>query len=325
MPIINSVAQAQINKIAEDCKQIKPLVAIQCITYNHESYIRDALEGFVTQKTEFPFVAIVHDDASTDGTALIIREYAEKYPDIIKPIYETENQYSKKDGTLTKILNDAIEALNVKYVALCEGDDYWIDELKLKTQIDFLENNLEYGMCYTNSHILKNEKLSSFNVFNGSKSIGIRDMIIAGGGLCPTATIVLRFNIYKDFHKIISPLPVGDYPLQVYCAYKSEVRYLNIITSVYRFGNNGSWTAEKRKAMDIESRIANSRIIDQELNRITFGKYECLFDILEQLYCFKINLQYKGFIAALKYAPCLIHLKTAYKYFNYLYKLHIAD
>ena len=74
----------------------KPLVAIQCITYNHEPYIRDALEGFVMQKTDFPFVAIVHDDASTDKTADIIREYAEKYPDIIKPIFETENQYSKR-------------------------------------------------------------------------------------------------------------------------------------------------------------------------------------------------------------------------------------
>ncbi|MDE5714067.1 MAG: glycosyltransferase, partial [Muribaculaceae bacterium] len=71
------------------------VVAIRCCTYNHEPYIRDALEGFVMQKTDFPFVAIVHDDASTDRTAEIIREYAEKYPDIIKPIYETENQYSK--------------------------------------------------------------------------------------------------------------------------------------------------------------------------------------------------------------------------------------
>ena len=103
-----------------------PLLAIRCLTYNHEPYIRQCLEGFVMQKTDFSFIAIVHDDASTDNTADIIREYAEKYPDIIKPIYETENQYSKHDGSLGRIMNAAIPE-NVKYVAMCEGDDYWID------------------------------------------------------------------------------------------------------------------------------------------------------------------------------------------------------
>ena len=76
------------------------MVTILCLVYNHESYIRQCLEGFVMQKTNFRFEAIVHDDASTDGTAAIIREYAEKYPDINKPIFETENQYSKGDGSL---------------------------------------------------------------------------------------------------------------------------------------------------------------------------------------------------------------------------------
>lgn len=86
---INSTAKAHIDSIATTCTKIKPLVAINCITYNHEKYLRDTLDGFVMQKTDFPFVAIVHDDASTDGTAAIIREYVEKYPDIILPIYET--------------------------------------------------------------------------------------------------------------------------------------------------------------------------------------------------------------------------------------------
>lgn len=120
------------------------MVTIQCITYNHEPYIRQCLEGFVMQKTNFRFEAIVHDDASTDGTADIIREYAEKYPDIIKPIYETENQYSKHDGSLDRIMNDHTHG---KYVALCEGDDYWIDPLKLQKQVDLLEKYSECSMC----------------------------------------------------------------------------------------------------------------------------------------------------------------------------------
>ena len=101
----------------------KTLVAIKCTVYNHEPYLCDCLEGFVMQQTNFPFVAIVHDDASTDGSAAIIHEYEEKYPDIIKPIYETENQYSKRDGSVGRIMDEAIDATGAKYVAMCEGDD----------------------------------------------------------------------------------------------------------------------------------------------------------------------------------------------------------
>lgn len=125
----------------------QPLVAIHCLVYNHEPYLRDCFEGFVMQQTNFPFVAIVHDDASTDGSAAIIREYEEKYPDIIKPIYETENQWRKPDGSLTRIMNTAIEASGAKYVAMCEGDDYWTDPLKLQKQVDFMEMNPEYVLC----------------------------------------------------------------------------------------------------------------------------------------------------------------------------------
>lgn len=124
------------------------MVTIRCLAYNHEPYIRQCLEGFVMQKTNFRFEAIVHDDASTDGTAAIIKEYAEKYPDIIKPIFETENQYSKHDGSIRRIMN---EHTNGKYIALCEGDDYWTDPLKLQKQVNFLESHLEYTMSHTNN------------------------------------------------------------------------------------------------------------------------------------------------------------------------------
>ena len=124
-------------------KKESPLVSIRCLVYNHGPYLRQCLDGFVMQKTNFAFEAIVHDDASTDNSAEIIREYAEKYPDIIKPIYETENQYSKKDGSLNRIMIEAIHP-DAKYIAMCEGDDYWIDPLKLQKQVDFLEKNPDY-------------------------------------------------------------------------------------------------------------------------------------------------------------------------------------
>ena len=117
-------------------KDTRPLmVTIQCLTFNHEPYIRQCLDGFVMQKTNFRFEAVVHDDASTDGTAAIVREYAEKYPDIIKPILETENQYSKGDGILGRIM---AENRKGKYIAICEGDDYWIDPLKLQKQVYYM-------------------------------------------------------------------------------------------------------------------------------------------------------------------------------------------
>lgn len=120
------------------------IVSIWCATYNQEKYIRQCLDGFVMQKTNFRFEAIVHDDASTDGTSDIVREYAEKYPDIIKPIIETENQYSKQDGSLDRIM---YETCTGKYIAFCEGDDYWTDSLKLQKQLDYLEAHPECSCC----------------------------------------------------------------------------------------------------------------------------------------------------------------------------------
>ena len=125
-------------------------VTIRCITYNQKDYIRQCLDGFVMQRTNFRFEAIVHDDASTDGTDEIVREYAEKYPDIIKPIFETENQYSKHDGSLGRIMNANTRG---KYVAICEGDDYWTDPLKLQKQADFLDANPQCSLTY---HACKN-------------------------------------------------------------------------------------------------------------------------------------------------------------------------
>ena len=110
------------------------LLSIRCFVYNHEHYLRQCLEGFVMQKTNFAFEAIVHDDASTDNSAAIIREYAKKYPDIIKPIYETENLYSRHDGSLQRAVDNAISSSS-KYIAICEVVDYWTDPYKFQKQL----------------------------------------------------------------------------------------------------------------------------------------------------------------------------------------------
>ena len=124
-----------------------PLVSICCLTYNHAPFIRDCLEGFLAQQTTFPIEILIHDDASTDGTDAIIRQYTAQHPDIIFPLYETENQYSRGYAGKMDIVFNYSRARG-KYIAYCEGDDYWTDPLKLQRQVDFMESHPDYSVCF---------------------------------------------------------------------------------------------------------------------------------------------------------------------------------
>ena len=166
-----------------------PLVSIICITYNHEPYIRQCLDGFMMQKTNFPFEVLIHDDASTDMTADIIREYEARYPDVIKPIYQTENQYSKgvKIG-LTYLYPNA----KGKYIAECEGDDYWTDPLKLQKQVDYLENNPDCVLTCHQYKILQGIKEeSSTNWIQGISFYNITTFVSSEWFIQPL-TVVFR-------------------------------------------------------------------------------------------------------------------------------------
>lgn len=220
----------------EEKSSMPLMVTIRCITYNHEPYIRQCLNGFVMQKTNFRFEAIVHDDASTDGTADIIREYAEKYPDIIKPIYETENQYSKHDGSLRRIMDAHMRG---KYIALCEGDDYWIDPLKLQKQVDFLEANPEFGMCYTDFNIwYETKRKMDCSLFKNepqkfpAKYKTLKDWILAAGYVAPM-TWVVRRELFLTYPNIISV--DGTFALFSHFMNESKVHCLSSeTTAVYR-------------------------------------------------------------------------------------------
>jgi glycosyltransferase involved in cell wall biosynthesis len=213
-----------------------PMVSIRCITYNHEPYIRQCLEGFVMQKTNFKFEAIVHDDASTDHTADIIREYAAKYPDIIKPIYETENQYSKHDGSLRRIMDAACTG---KYIALCEGDDYWIDPLKLQKQVDFLEANSEYSMCFHKADTIfwPSGELSPLYQDLKEKDYTIDE--IAENWIVPTCSVVYR-SIFQNKIPKNKKFIHGDIVLFLTMATHGKVHCLNDKMSIYRRLSTGA-------------------------------------------------------------------------------------
>ena len=225
------------------------LVAIKCLVYNHEPYIRECLEGFVMQKTNFKFVAVVHDDASTDDTASIIKEYAEKYPEIIKPIFEKENQYSKKDGSLRRIMTDAIDATRAKYVAMCEGDDYWIDPYKLQKQVDFMEENICVVACCHNAfQVFENERRLFVNVNNASHYIVLEEMLCRWQ--IPTASLLYRREILKGKECLLGKYVNGDYALELTLLSCGRFYYDDSIMSVYRMhADSVSANLNKRQTM----------------------------------------------------------------------------
>ena len=243
-----------------------PLVSIQCLVYNHEPYLRQCLDGFVMQKTNFKFEAIVHDDLSTDGSAAIIREYAEKYPDIIKPIFETENQYSKHDGSLDRIMHEACKG---KYIALCEGDDYWIDPLKLQKQVDFMEANLDYSLCFHNAFYLMYEsrKVCIFvDKYCSDTDISVRDAIL--NWTAPTASMLYRSKLFQEFPNELTRIYSGDYSLFLILFARGKVRYIDQIMSVYRrVGTGITSTVDMKFAYSEHIRFLES------YNLFTKGRY----------------------------------------------------
>lgn len=247
-------------------------VTIRCIAYNQVAYIRDCLDGFVMQKTNFKFEAIVHDDASTDGTTEIIIEYAERYPDIIKPILEKENQWSKHDGSIARIVNSHIRG---KYVALCEGDDYWTDPLKLQMQYDEMEKHPEIDMC---SHIavsLKGGKIHGYrNPLKHSGIISVEQMIEGGGGIVATNSLFLRKEIFDDFLPFQKVLNV-DYSIQLRGALRGGVLFVNRCMSVYRVNAVGSWSerlkSDKTKVLNFHQKI--QEMLDS-FDVFTGGRYK---------------------------------------------------
>lgn len=227
-----------------------PLVSIRCSVYNHAPFLRQCLEGFVMQQTDFAFEAIVHDDASTDGSTDIIREYAQRYPDIIKPIYETENQYGK--GTIATKVEQAMHP-DSKYIALCEGDDCWTNPHKLQLQVSFLEAHPDYIMS---SHVYttldmetgKRELTNEYDDCQWDEYQGRQYRTFTVDNYfnywyVHTLTIVYRRREYMDEAKCkLYPYPLYDNITRYYIAKQGKCAYFRDDMATYRLHPGGIYS-----------------------------------------------------------------------------------
>lgn len=250
-------------------------VSICCAAYNHGPYLRQCLESFLMQRTSFAYEIWVHDDASTDDTADIIREYATRYPGMIHPVYQQVNQYSQ--GIRTIITSFLLPQTQGEYVALCEGDDYWTSPFKLQQQVDIMEKNTDCSLCFHGGVVIntKGRRTGSYVPYWQTRFVPIKDIIRWKHHFCLTASLLFRKRYLQDYPSFCRSCHVGDYPLVLFLSLCGRVCYLNEKMSVYRKGHAGSWTqAFKNENAELQNRQLQTEFdMLDGIDRFTDGEY----------------------------------------------------
>ena len=249
-------------------------VTVVCTAYNHEAYLRDALEGFVSQETDFPFEVLVNDDASTDGTAAILREYAAKYPDIIRPFYQEKNLYSQGVNIYDAVFYPVARG---EYIAACEGDDRWTDPHKLQLQVDFLDAHPEYSACVHNTlaHTVGGEEPDRVLFAEGEdRDVPFEQVIRGMSHAFHTSSILARREYIvnpPEFRNVAYRHGFTDYAVGVWLTLNGKVRFLDRCMSVYNISSGvASWSSNTAKHYD-------------KLKRFIVGEREMLRGVREQV------------------------------------------
>lgn len=224
----------------------EPLVSICAVCYNHGPYLKEALDHFLSQKG-VSFEILIHDDASKDDSQAIIRAYQKKYPDIIKPILQTENQYSQGITNISGAFN--FPRAKGKYIALMDCDDYWSDELKLKRETDYLEAHPDCMMCVHAAEV-RNDQGELVNKdlmrpYRGDRLLTPSEAVDKAGAF-PFGSMVFRKEIVETLPDYYVNCPVGDRPLELMAAARGSIVYFDRAMSVYRFNAAGSWTNDMK-------------------------------------------------------------------------------
>lgn len=257
------------------------MVSINCITYNHEAYITDTIEGFLKQETDFEVEILIHDDASTDRTADIIREYEAKYPEKFNVIYQTENKYST--GVFISRLNE--ERAKGKYIALCDGDDYWTDPHKLQKQVDYMEAHPDCTLCFHDAYVETEGQLhTDWRVIpwmpeNRKLASSVARTYDAGElqllGFIPTMSMMYKNGFLVEAPEWIKETPATDASVKLYMASQGYAYYMPEVMSVYRYGVSGSATTiwnEGNRERDVKRHEDFIHFLDL-FDDYTEGKY----------------------------------------------------
>lgn len=258
-----------------------PLVSICCATYNHEPFIGEAIDGFLMQQTSFPVEILIHDDASTDRTAAIVRSYEARYPWLIRPIYQSENQYSK---------NVHVAHLNYarargRYIAFCEGDDAWTNPQKLETQIGLMSKHPECQISFhcapriDYSRNLRQKMIGKYGKMN--RVVPTEEIIKRAYGSIPTASCIVSveaMNRVTEFSCARPYLTLGDIYMQIISSLSGGALYINEPMSIYRTRTEGSWTLRARNNPSF--RVKHARAVTRsfiELDALTNHQFSKAF------------------------------------------------
>ena len=268
------------------------MVSVFCTTYNQEKYIGQCLDSMVNQKTSFPYEIIVRDDASTDGTSQIVREYHKKYPDKVIPFIQPENLFQR--GLEHISFEKMFKMSRGRYIAICDGDDFWTDENKLQKQVDFMESHPDYSMCGHAAYFAREDgRLHDdkfFRLSSGSGDLSIEEIISKWS--MATCSLLYRKSCRTD---IIFPFRGkcvnDDYATMVYFALKGRVYYSDELMGAYRLSCNGS--VSQRLLNDRDYLVKYSTEFVEMLDRInqfTDGQYANLIEKQKRITMFDMYL-----------------------------------
>lgn len=282
---------------------MKVLVSVICQTYNHSRYIRQCLDGFIMQQTSFPFEVIVHDDASTDGTQEIISDYAKRFPDIVKPIFQKNNQW-KLGKTMSKTF--IYPLIQGRYVAFCEGDDYWTDALKLEKQVSLMESRPDVSVCFHPVTIHWEDGSKPDSVFPSSKQrfnkveLGLEELLKRN--FIQTNSVVYRWRFHQDSLSLIpdSVLP-GDWFLHLLHAQVGKIVYIDENMGVYRKHAHGIWFgAYKDKSWYKSFGFPVIRFFEAAEKQFGVNYQADIYKILLASYCYAIKYRDYEWITKLR-------------------------
>lgn len=297
---------------------VTPLVSICSITYNHKPYIRQCLDSLLLQKTNFIYEIIINDDCSTDGTTEIIKEYASKYPNLIHPIFHDENQYSK--GVRGMFAKFCFPQARGKYIAMCEGDDYWTDPLKLQKQVDILEQRENVSIVFNKVQVVaKDDTLLGWtipygaNLNEGLVSLDdyLKEEFYKGCWTFHTSSVMYRNDIVGLQHSLDSKFrlfPHGDMAIMLFNLEKGYGYYIADCCSTYRLfsgGYNSNLLSNpQKKILESERKIEALLSYDQN-TKYRYHKY-LKRGIIRQQYDLDVFLKNKYVILKPRYWGILI-------------------